>query len=267
MIMNKREMVTSLPVSRYRKGTFTGGSDIVVREVPVTLFLNDNEFVTLVCSPDSLEELAVGFLCSEGILKGRGDLKGINIKADEGLIWVETSGEAAGEETFLKRFITTCCGRGRASFYFINDARGTAPVSSSLQITPEQIFYLSGELERSSLLFRETGGAHGAALCARDRLLCFYEDIGRHNAVDKIYGRCFLDGVDPSDKVLLISGRISSEILIKVARMGTPVIISRAAPTDLAVSLAGELGITVVGFAREDRLNVYSHTGRVAGAG
>lgn len=265
--MDKREMVTSLPVTRYRKGAFAGGTDSVVRESPVTLFLNDREFVTLVCSPGSLEELAVGFLCSEGILKERGDLKGISINAEEGLIWVETAGEAAAEETFLKRFITTCCGRGRASFYFINDARGAAPVASSLRVTPEEIFHLSGELEKSSQLFRETGGAHGAALCARDRLVCFYEDIGRHNAVDKIFGRCFMDGVDFSDKILLISGRISSEILIKVARMGTPVIVSRAAPTDLAVSLAGELGITVVGFAREERLNIYCHAGRVACGG
>ncbi|NPV73041.1 MAG: formate dehydrogenase accessory sulfurtransferase FdhD [Pelotomaculum sp.] len=252
-----------LPVTRYRDGRFAAGSDTLVRETPVTLFLNDEEFVTLVCSPGELKELAVGFLCAEGVLQRKEDLKNITINEDDGLIWVETARPSQSEEMFLKRFITTCCGRGRASFYFINDARGVSPVTSGLTATPGQIFFLSGQLEEKSALFRETGGAHSAALCTTESVVCFYEDIGRHNAVDKIFGRCFLEGIPFADKILVFSGRISSEILIKVAKMGIPMIVSRSAPTELAVKLADELGITVVGFAREDRLNVYTHPGRV----
>jgi FdhD protein len=263
LLMSKTDMSRILPISRYRKGVLETGMDSVVREVPVTLFLNDNEFVTLVCSPGNLEELAIGFLCSEGILKKKSDLKEISINEGDGLIWVETTGEAVPEEMFLKRFITTCCGRGRASFYFVNDARSTGPVSSPLTITPQEISTLCGELENRSFLFHETGGAHGAALGGRNQLLFFYEDVGRHNAVDKLFGRCFLNGLTTADKVLVLSGRISSEILIKAAKMGIPVVISRSAPTDLAVELADELGITMVGFAREDRLNLYTHADRV----
>jgi len=257
------EKSVKLPIISYRNGDFLNGDDVVVREVPVTLFLNDQEFVTLVCSPGELKELAVGFLCSEGVLQKPEDLKDISFNTQDGLIWVETEGSSPSEEMFLKRFITTCCGRGRASFYFINDARGAAPVQSELTVKPEEIFRLSNLLEESSSLFRNTGGAHSAALCSREGVVAFYEDIGRHNAVDKIFGRCFLEGIPLADKILVFSGRISSEILIKVAKMGIPMIVSRSAPTELAVNMALELGITVVGFAREGRLNVYTHSERV----
>jgi len=252
-----------LPITRYRNGRFRNDDDLIVREIPVTLFLNDREFVTLVCSPGELKELAVGFLCSEGILQQREDLINITINENDGLIWVEAAGESPGGEMFLKRFITTCCGRGRASFYFINDARGVSSVTSGLHVTPLEIFSLCDQLEKRSVLFQETGGAHSAALCNGEGVVVFYEDIGRHNAVDKIFGWCFLENIPLQDKILVFSGRISSEILIKVAKMGIPVIVSRSAPTELAINLAKELGITVVGFAREGRLNVYANSERV----
>lgn len=257
------EKSVKLPITLYRNSSFSAGNDIVVRETPVTLFLNDREFVTLVCSPGELKELAVGFLCSEGVLQKQEDLKNITIHEDDGLIWVETAGESPSGEMFLKRFITTCCGRGRASFYFINDARGVSPVTSDLRVTPRAILFLCDGLEQRSSLFRETGGVHSAALCTVEGVVAFYEDIGRHNAVDKIFGRCFLESIPLRDKILVFSGRISSEILIKVAKMGIPVIVSRSAPTELAVNLAEELGITAVGFAREGKFNIYTHPERV----
>lgn len=254
---------TAIQITRYAGGAFTDGEDLVVREVPVTLFLNDREMVTLVCSPGEFRELAVGFLCSEGILQKRDQLKDIRINEEDGLIWVEADGDHSAGETFLKRFVTTCCGRGRASFYFINDARGATPAASDLRISSGQILSLCGELEKRSSLFQQTGGAHSAALCTRAGIVAFYEDIGRHNAVDKIFGRCFLEGTGFGDKILVISGRVSSEILIKAAKMGIPILVSRSAPTELAVNLALELGLTVVGFARGGRLNIYTHPERI----
>ncbi|MQL51150.1 formate dehydrogenase accessory sulfurtransferase FdhD [Desulfofundulus thermobenzoicus] len=254
---------TTVPVKKIAGRNVQSTTDQVVREVPVTLFLNDEELVTLVCSPDHLEELAVGFLCSEGILRKPGDLKGITVHRDDGLIWVETTGPAPAREGFLKRYLTTCCGRSRSSFYFINDARGIKPVTSPLQIPLERALAFAREMEGKAALFRATGGSHGAALYSREKALFFYEDIGRHNAVDKIFGRAFLDGIALGDKLLVFSGRVSSEILIKVARMGIPVIIARGAPTDLALAMARETGITVAGFARGDRMNVYTHSERI----
>ena len=238
--------------------------DIVVKERPITIFLNDKELATLVCSPVYLRELAVGFLCSEGILQKREDLKDISVNETDGLIWVETLIPSPAEQVFLKRYITTCCGRGRASFYFLNDARNLSPVKSELSITAGQAFALSEQLEKDALLFHSTGGTHGAALCTKKaEVLWTFEDIGRHNAVDKVFGRCFLKKIPTEDKLMVFSGRISSEILIKVARMGIPILIARGAPTDLALEMAKELGVTAVGFARRDKLNIYTHSQRI----
>lgn len=236
--------------------------DNVVQEVPVTLFLNGEEFVTLVCSPQYLRELAVGFLCSEGIVQQASDLHYISIDEKKGLIHVKaTAGEA--EHKFMKRYITSCCGRGRSSFYFVNDARSMSKVAAKTTVSTQQIWHLTTQLEEKSTLFKATGGVHNAALCTNDNVIVFFEDIGRHNAVDKIFGHCFLNELSMVDKILVFSGRISSEILIKVAKMEIPILVSRSAPTALAVQMAAELGLTIVGFARNNRLNIYCHAERV----
>lgn len=236
--------------------------DNVVQEIPVTLFLNGEEFVTLVCSPQHLKELAVGFLCSEGILQQPSDLHDISINEEEGIINV-TATKGQAEQQFMKRYITSCCGRGRSSFYFINDARSISQVDSVIFITPKHIWDLTAKLEQMSGLFKETGGVHNAALCTPEDVVVFFEDIGRHNAVDKIFGHCFLNEIKLNDKIMVFSGRISSEILIKVAKMQIPVLVSRSAPTALAVEMGAELGITVVGFARGNRMNIYANSYRV----
>lgn len=238
--------------------------DLIVREVPVTLFLNGKEFVTMVCSPQGLEELAVGFLCSEGLLQSPEDLKEIKVDSENGVIYVEAT-EGVSEEKFLKRNITSCCGRGRPVFYFVNDAKSMNKVTGSLLVTPGQVWDLSDRLEEMSVLFRQTGGVHNAALCAPTEVILFYEDVGRHNAVDKIFGRAFLNRIPLEDKILVFSGRVSSEIVIKVGKMGLPIIISRSAPTDLGLEMAEKLGITVVGFAKGERMNVYTSPERVLG--
>lgn len=250
-------------LTSYRNGIPEEKKDIVAEEAPYTLFLNDKEFVTLVCSPTHLRELAAGFLCSEGILNQPGDLKDITINMEDGIIWAETTSAPRAQGEFLKRYITSCCGRGRSSFYFINDARDIVPVQSPLRVTPAAMLRLAEELEDRASLFKATGGAHGAALCQGEKILLSFEDIGRHNAVDKIYGHCFLNQIKLSDKIIVFSGRVSSEITIKVARMGVPVLVSRSAPTSLGLEMAQELGITLAGFARGNKINIYTHPERI----
>lgn len=260
--MEQRKNFIPMDIIRVERDKHFTQQDTVVQEVPVTLFLNGEEFVTLVCSPQYLKELAVGFLCSEGVLYQPSDLYDIKIDEQQGLIHVEAAkGEA--QQRFMKRYITSCCGRGRSSFYFVNDAQSMSMVDAPLEITPRQIWQLASQLEERSTLFKETGGVHNAALCSKDELIVFFEDIGRHNAVDKIFGHCFLHDVDMTDKILVFSGRISSEILIKVAKMKIPVLVSRSAPTALAVDMATQLGLTVVGFARGQRMNLYCHPHRI----
>ncbi|AEF93371.1 Protein fdhD [Desulfotomaculum nigrificans CO-1-SRB] len=255
---------TTIDIVKIKGDKIFRTQDTIVQEVPITLFLNGKEFVTLVCSPQNLEELAVGFLCSEGLLQSPDDLKDLKIDEEKGVIYVEAiEGEAEGR--FLKRYITSCCGRGRPIFYYVNDAKSMNKVTTNLLVTPGQVWDLSDRLEEMSVLFKETGGVHNAALCTPTEVILFYEDVGRHNAVDKIFGRAFLNDIPLEDKILVFSGRVSSEIVIKVGKMGLPMIISRSAPTSLGLEMAEKLGITVVGFAKGERMNVYTYPERVLG--
>lgn len=258
-----KETSTRMPVTRYRNGVFSTGEDLVIREVPVTLFLNNHEFATMVCSPCDLKEMAVGFLYSEGILQKPVDLKSITVDEANKSIKVETTGDLPPDERFVKRLVTTSCTRGGPSLYFFNSAKKVIHISTDIKITPREILFLCDEVEKITPLFRETGGSHSAALCTSGKIVVFFEDVGRHNAVDRIAGRCFLEKITMSDKILVFSGRVSSEILIKVAKMGIPLIAARSAPTELAVNLAKEFGVTIVAFIRKNRLNIYSNESRV----
>ena len=255
---------TTSKIIRIKGDKIITTEDQIVREVPITLFLNNNEFVTMVCSPQALEELTVGFLCSEGLLQSPADIKDIRIDEENGTVFIDAP-DVESESKFLKRNITSCCGRGRPVFYFVNDAKSMNKVSTELLVTPGQVWNLSDRLEEMSVLFQQTGGVHNAALCSPSDVILFYEDVGRHNAVDKIFGRAFLSEIPLEDKILVFSGRVSSEIVIKIGKMGLPVIISRSAPTDLGLEMAEKLGITVVGFAKGEKMNVYTHPERILG--
>lgn len=235
--------------------------DLLALESPLTIYFNEKEIVTLLCTPAFLEELAVGFLAAEAMIKTKEDITDIYLDEEKGAIWIEGVEQPMAEKMFLKRYITTGCGKG-TTFYNVLDAQ-IPPVESNFTVKVGKLLSLMQEIQLKSELFQETGGVHGNALSNGEKILMFRDDIGRHNATDKILGRCFLDGIDLADKILLTSGRISSEILIKVAKMGIPIIVSRSAPTALAVKLAEKLGVTVVGFARAKRCNVYTFSERV----
>lgn len=238
--------------------------ECIVVEKALTIYLNDEEFSTMICSPGLEKELITGFLYAEGIIVKPDDLSSLTFNPEEGLVWVRTeTGNILSEKLFLKRYLTSCCGKGRSSFYFANDARLTKPVNSSLCINSSQVNKYAQMLQEASVTFQRTGGVHGGALAANGQFVYFANDIGRHNVLDKLFGQAFLNKDSLADKILVFSGRVSSEILIKTAKMGCPIIIARSAPTDLALNLAEELGITVVGFARGNGMNVYTHTGRV----
>lgn len=243
--------------------------DLIVREKALTVYLNSKEFATIVCSPTHLDYMAVGFLCSEGILQKRSDLKDLTIDEEKGLAFVATGGEPGNlaEQLFLKRYITPCCGRSRASFYFSTDALLCKNITSGLRVSVAGVLSLAAELEERSRLFHKTGGVHSAALAVDGKILVFHEDVGRHNTLDKILGQCFLEEIPLEDKLIVFSGRVSSEVLLKTAKMGVAIIVSRSAPTDLALDLAEDLGITVIGFARDKRFNIYTHPERVVSQG
>lgn len=236
--------------------------DVVVREFPLTIVLNDRELVTMLCSPADQKYLAVGFLHSEGFIDSRDEIKSVNLNEGTGVVRVETEGgDEPAREALFSRLITSGCGRG-ASFYSATDS-ARQKVESTIQVEANNIMALSTEFQHMSDTFRSTGGVHSAALCDSDHILVFCEDIGRHNAIDKIFGKCLIEDIPTADQLVLTSGRISSEILLKVARRTVPILVSRSAPTNLGVKMAEELGITLVGFARGRRINVYANSWRI----
>jgi len=180
-----------------------------------------------------------------------------------GVVRVETKQDTRfADDLIFKRFITSGCGRG-ASFYSAVDICGQTKVESQIVISTSEILALVRESRHRSSIYRMTGGVHSAALCDRKHILVFADDIGRHNAIDKIFGQCLLENIPIGENIILTSGRISSEILLKVAKRKIPMIISKSAPTDLGVRLAEDLGITLTGFARGRRMNVYAHDRRM----
>lgn len=259
----EKNTVEEVEIIRVKNRERKREKDKIVTEYPLTIFLNDQEFVTLLCSPTKLDYLAVGFLRSEGLIGSAEDLAEINVDEEQGLVYVQTRDKTdLREKLYGKRTLTSGCGKGTI-FFHVLDSLQSKPINSSLRISPDKLFKLMSELQGNSWVYKNTGGVHIAALASKEGIISFHEDIGRHNAVDKVVGECLLKGLTIEDKVLLSSGRMTSEIVIKGAKLSFPIIVSRTAPTSLSVKLAAELGITLVGFARGRRLNVYSHEERI----
>ncbi|RNB85547.1 formate dehydrogenase accessory sulfurtransferase FdhD [Brevibacillus panacihumi] len=254
----------SRPVLKISTDQHAWEEDEIVTEYPLTIFLNDEEFATIVCTPADLEEMVIGFLAAEGAIKQYDEIKQLTIDEAQGFAYVDLHQKTQLSQSFFsKRRITSCCGKSRQSFYFFSDARTAKPVEGATTITPAQGIRLMQELQSTSEIHRQTGGVHNAALCTPDGPVLQYSDIGRHNALDKIYGECLRKGISTQDKILVFSGRISSEVLLKAAKIGAGIILSKSAPTELALQLAEELNITAVGFVRNGKMNVYTHAQRI----
>ena len=238
-------------------------TDQVASEIGFTLNVNEKQVVTLLCTPSELDAMAIGFLLSEGILKNRESL--LDVQVDEGTFTVSVTLKDLPDDidaTFNKKTITSGCGRGIT--YTDASSLKKLPTNKSLiRVSPEEIKNLMKEFRSISELFLKTGGVHSAALANNKRIELFSEDIGRHNAVDKLIGKAFLSGISIQDKILLSSGRISGEIMTKVIRNRIPILISRTAPTCMSITNAEDHGVTLIGFARASKMNIYTHPQRI----
>ncbi|PLR80768.1 formate dehydrogenase family accessory protein FdhD [Bacillus canaveralius] len=250
-------------ILKFENGSLQEKEDQIVTEFPLTVMLNGSEFATMVCTPKNLEELIFGFLASEGVIRFHDDVKELHIDESKGFAYVETAKEIpVSQQFYSKRFIGSCCGKSR-QFYFYNDAKTAKTSTSKITLTPQQCILFMKALQDNSVVFQETGGVHNAALFSPDGMIVNRTDIGRHNALDKILGYCVQNRIPVQDKIIAFSGRISSEVLLKAAKIGVGIILSKSAPTDLAIKLADDLNITAVGFIRGNSFNVYSHTERI----
>ena len=224
-------------------------------EMALAIYVNRQKLITILCTPTKLNCLVLGFLYAEGIISGIGDVAKMRVCEDESLADVMLSNPEY--ELPTQRTLTPGCGGG-ATF----KTQGQR-VDSDLVATPKEVLSLMKQLQEQMVLYRLCGGVHASALSDTRNLLVVAEDIGRHNTLDKIQGECLLRGLSTRDRLLLSTGRISSEMLLKAAKMQAPVVVSRHSLTEAAVSLARDLGITLVGHARGSRLSVYSHPERL----
>ena len=256
-------VIEKFSIKRFTEIGSSSIRDEVVREFPLTIILNNQELATLLCSPTNLKYLAIGFIFAEGLLKSKDEIRKMMVDERRGVVRVETvGGEEFDREALFKRLITSGCGRG-VFLYSATDVLGRVKVESRVEVSPLEVLALVSEFQQRSRIYRATGGVHSAALCDMKNILVFSEDIGRHNAIDKIFGECILNDIAMEGHIIITSGRVSSEILLKVARRNIPIIISKSAPTNLGLRLATDLGVTVVGFVRRRRMNVYTHVGRI----
>jgi len=224
----------------------------VVREQPLTIHVNGAKFLTLLCSPIKLEALVVGYLWMEKVIEDLAEITRLDVSPVDGRAEVTLAGPVALP---TERILTSGCGGG---ITFRIDHRLFPRLDSALRVAPEALALGMKELFAAAVHYRASRGIHGAALSDGQRLLVVAEDVGRHNAVDKVKGEALMRGIPTEDRILLSTGRVSSEMLLKAARMGVPLVASRTSPTEMAVALAEQLNVTICGYVRGDSLNLYA---------
>ncbi len=228
-------------------------------ETPVSLTVNGKEWLSFMCTPVNLEALSVGFLYNEGMIESMDEVSDVRVceHGDNVDVWLNHPVE---QPTSWRR--TSGCTGGVTAVDLLAKPNVHFGMNS-LRLSPEAVGRLVEMLFESQSLYRETGGVHTSSLCDGEIILLSAEDIGRHNTLDKIAGLCLMNGIKSENKILITTGRISSEMLQKAARLQVPILISRTSPSSLSIEMAERYGITLIGYARRDRFNVYSNGERV----
>ncbi len=230
-------------------------------ERALTLYLNSQEIVTMMTINDYPEYLALGYLLNQNMLKPDDVVTGVDYDEDIKVVVVRTERNTNYEQKLKKKTLTSGCAQGTA-FGDLMEAIENI-VLPQAELRTSWLYDLTRTINTMPSLYLEAGAIHGCVLCQRGRPICYMEDVGRHNAVDKIAGWMFRHGVDPSDKILYTTGRLTSEMTIKTVRMGIPILVSRSGFTAWGVALAREIGLTLVGRARGKRFTVLSGMERI----
>jgi FdhD protein len=228
-------------------------------ETPVSLTVNGEVWLTFMCTPVNLEALAVGFLYNEGIIEKMKEVEDVRVceHGDNVDVWLN---HEAKQPTSWRR--TSGCTGGLTAVDLLAKPN-VSLIGNRLKVQPEAIGRLVEMLFDAQLLYRKTGGVHTSALCDGEKILLSAEDIGRHNTLDKIAGLCLMKDIWPEARILITTGRISSEMLQKAAQLNAPILISRTSPSSPSIEMAERYGITLIGYARKHRFNVYSNSQRV----
>jgi len=241
-------------------------ADYIAEETPFYLFVNTTFWATILCSPTDLQELAVGHFLSEGILKSTEEIEEIILKEPEGTCYIKLKPDINVEDRVKisrlhARVIPSACGSGSPYQY----TGKTPKVKSNLKVKAQVIFDSVNQLNFKAEGFRRTGGLHVAAIYKGDgQLVALAEDVGRHNAVDKVIGMAALNKVDFGECFLALSGRMSGDVAFKAAKVGLPIVASLAAALSSGIAIAEAADLTLAGFVRGKRINVYTCPERIA---
>jgi FdhD protein len=241
-------------------------ADYIAEETPFYLFVNTTFWATILCSPTDLQELAVGHFLSEGILKSTEEIEEIVLKEPEGTCYIKLKPDINVEDRVKisrlhARVIPSACGSGSPYQY----TGKTPKVKSNLKVKAQVIFDSVNQLNFKAEGFRRTGGLHVAAIYKGDgQLVALAEDVGRHNAVDKVIGMAALNKVDFGECFLALSGRMSGDVAFKAAKVGLPIVASLAAALSSGIAIAEAADLTLAGFVRGKRINVYTCPERIA---
>lgn len=265
------DAIASFPVTRFNLQTCKVEeiSDRVVSEIPLRIMINETSYATIFCTPTSLRELVAGHLLSEGLVDSFREITSVEI--DESLqCRVTIASEKSIQEklamiTPFTRIITSGCGAEIPwPFTKLKDRLGFRKVTSKLETTARCILDAVRNLNAKASIYRQTGGVHASALYSKDGVeLAFAEDVGRHNAMDKVIGVCAERDCEFGETFAVSTGRLSGDIVLKIARVGIPIVASISSVLSSGVEIAEYTGVTLIGFVRGNRMNVYNYPGRV----
>lgn len=234
----------------------------VVIERPLTIFLNSQEIVTVMTVGDYPDMLAVGFLLNQNMLRVDDEIISIDFDDDLDVVIVRTKRETNFEQQLKKKTLTSGCAQGTV-FGDLMEKFEKISIGSSAILKTTWLYALSQKINSTPSLYLKVGAIHGCVLCKEDQPLIYMEDVGRHNAIDKIAGYMFLNKISARDKVFYTTGRLTSEMVIKTVQMGIPILISRSGFTAWGVELAKEAGLTLIGRAKGRRFTALSGLDRI----
>ncbi|RLD59752.1 MAG: formate dehydrogenase accessory sulfurtransferase FdhD [Bacteroidetes bacterium] len=238
-------------------------NDVVTEEISLKVEVNKHEIATLLCSKGNFNELSIGYLYSSEIIKSIDDVKTNNIfslTSNDFVASVETKEKIQFHKLGNKKVKAVGCGD---AYSFVKENYKNSNFENTIKVKTTEIADMMRAFQSESETFQKTGGVHSAAIVENNKILVFYEDIGRHNAIDKTIGSLLINKTSFGNKIVLTSGRVSSEILHKVIMCNIPILISRSAPTNKAVKICRNLNITLIGFVRGDKMNIYSGEQRI----
>lgn len=226
----------------------------LVEEYPLRIYLNEKKLTSLLCSPRDLKPLVIGYLMTEGYISDFEEILSLAFMEAQNAMMVCLKSDRENPKDY-----SSFCQENTTYL----DELNCQPLRSELTLSAYKVFDFMEDILSHSQVFKQTGGVHTVGLANTKGVLMVKEDVARHNALSKVIGEACAEGMDFSDKIIVLSGRVSLEMLVKAARVGVSIVISKSAPTSLSVELAERLNITLVGFVRENRMNIYTHPKRI----